>query len=346
MKTKIFKIENINDKALDDAAALLKANEIVGFPTETVYGLGANALDATAVAKIFEAKGRPSDNPLIVHVSDLDMLDSLVEDISVKAKALMDAFWPGPLTLIFKSKGRVADNVTAGLKTLGIRYPDHALARALIQKVGLPIAAPSANNSGKPSPTCGDHVFEDLDGKVSGIIFGADAKHGLESTIIDTSQEPPILLRPGSVTLEEIENVIGPIAVDPNLNKGLASEVQPLAPGMKYKHYSPKADVKVIQGPQEAVVEKINEMVEHLKGQKVGVMCCDETAPAYKADEVIALGPKDDLGQIASRLFYALRAFDHAGVAVILCEGYTTQGTGQAIMNRLNKAAGYEIIYL
>lgn len=344
MKTKIFKMENKNDDNLGVVAALLKSNEVVGFPTETVYGLGANALDASAVNKIFKAKGRPSDNPLIVHVSDLEMLNTLVEDISEKAEILMSKFWPGPLTLIFKSKGIVAENVTAGLKTLAIRFPDHEIARAIIEQAGMPIAAPSANNSGKPSPTCGEHVFEDLDGKISAIVYSDESKHGLESTILDMTKEPPILLRPGSITIEDIENVIGGIESDPNLNRSLSSDVKPLAPGMKYKHYSPKADVRIIQGESDKVVKVISDMIDTYKDSRVGVMCCDETKSFYQAEKVISLGSRNDLNQVASNLFNALRSFDHENVSVVLCEGYTTQGTGQAIMNRLNKAAGYEII--
>jgi len=346
MKTKVYKIEEKNDPQIKEAAEILKANELVGFPTETVYGLGANALDKDAVAKIYRAKGRPSDNPLIVHVSDLEMLGQLVEDISAKAKALMDRFWPGPLTMIFKSKGLVAENVTAGLKTLAIRYPSHEIARALIQAAGLPVAAPSANNSGKPSPTQGGHVFEDLDGKIAGIIYSDESEHGLESTILDMTKEPPVLLRPGTVTREDLEETIGPILVDPSLNKGISKGVQPLAPGMKYKHYSPEADMKIYQGDLDKVVEAIKKVKDQNEGLRVGILCCDETREAYQADLVVSLGSRDHLDQVAANLFKALRQFDHDKIDLVLCEGYSSQGTGQAIMNRLTKAAGYEIIYV
>lgn len=344
MKTKLFKIDSKDDPNIKVAAEMIKANEVIGFPTETVYGLGANALNASAVAKIFKAKGRPGDNPLIVHISNLDMMHDLVTDISVKAEALISVFWPGPLTLIFKSTGLVAENVTAGLETLALRMPDHEIARALIEWSGLPIAAPSANNSGKPSPTSGGHVFEDLNHKISGIIYSEPSKHGLESTILDMTKEPPVLLRPGSITLEAIEQVIGPIASDPNLNRSIEGDQKPLAPGMKYKHYSPKADVKIIQGDRQAVTTKISEMIKEAKDEKIAVICCDETQSKYKADLVISLGSKEDLNQIAANLFEALRRVDVENMTLVLCEGYTTQGTGQAIMNRLNKAAGYEII--
>jgi L-threonylcarbamoyladenylate synthase len=346
MKTKKFEIYTVEDITLKAAADILKSGEVLAFPTETVYGLGANALDEEAVNKIFNAKGRPSDNPLIVHVSSVEMAEELVLDISNKARILMDAFWPGPLTLIFMSRGRVARNVSGGLKTLAIRMPDHPIARGLIEACNLPIAAPSANVSGKPSPTLGDHVYEDLNGKIPGIVFSSPSKHGLESTILDMTKEPPVLLRPGGLTQEAIEAVIGPISVDPNLEHELDETHQPLAPGMKYKHYSPKGDLKIILGQESAVVKSIQGLILKHKPYKIGVMCCDETKNLYHADVVINLGSKNDLSSIATNLFHALRTFDQEGVEVILCEGYENKGLGRAVMNRLNKAAGYDIIYV
>ncbi|MBN2794342.1 MAG: threonylcarbamoyl-AMP synthase [Clostridia bacterium] len=341
--TKMIHIKNGDD--LNVAAEILKKGGTVAFPTETVYGLGANALMEAAIDQIYVAKGRPSDNPLIVHLSSLEMMTPLVENVSEKAKKVMDVFWPGPITLILQSKGVVAPNVTAGLSTLGIRIPSHPIAKKLIELSGVPVAAPSANLSGKPSPTEGKHVVEDLTGRVDAIVIEEQSEHGLESTILDMTQEPPMLLRPGSVTREAIEAVIGSIEVDPALNKKMAADVQPKAPGMKYTHYSPDADLKIIQGPLEKVVTHIQTLVNNTKG-KVGVMCCDETLKEYSAEVVLSLGKRSDLTEIASNLFKTLRKFDELGVDIVYCEGYDTLGMGQAIMNRLNKAAGYEIINL
>lgn len=343
MDTKIIDLRQSGD--LKVAAEILKAGGTVAFPTETVYGLGANALKNEAINKIYQAKGRPSDNPLIVHLTEKSMMLDLVEDISEKAEKIMAAFWPGPLTLIFKSKGVVAPNVTAGLATLAIRMPSHPVAKKLLDLAQVPVAAPSANLSGKPSPTEGKHVIEDLNGRVDAIVVAEQSEHGLESTILDMTQEPPMLLRPGSVTVEALEAIIGTIQVDPALNKKMSQDIQPKAPGMKYTHYSPEADVKIVQGDLEKVVSHIQDLVNNTNG-KVGVMCCDETQANYCADVVLSLGRRSDLSEIASNLFKTLRKFDELGVDIVYCEGYDTLGMGQAIMNRLNKAAGYEIIKL
>lgn len=343
MDTKIIDLMQSGD--LKVAAEILKSGGTVAFPTETVYGLGANALMNDAINKIYQAKGRPSDNPLIVHLTEKSMMLDLVEEISSKAEKVMDAFWPGPLTLIFKSKGSVASNVTAGLSTLAIRMPSHPVAKELLDLAQVPVAAPSANLSGKPSPTEGKHVIEDLSGRVDAIVVAEQSEHGLESTILDMTQEPPMLLRPGSVTVEALEGVIGPIQVDPALNKKMSQDIQPKAPGMKYTHYSPEADVKIVQGDLEKVVSHIQDLVNNTNG-KIGVMCCDETLDKYKADVVLSLGRRSHLAEIASNLFKTLRKFDELGVDIVYCEGYDTLGMGQAIMNRLNKAAGYEIIKL
>lgn len=344
IKTKIFTIKNELDEQLLEAAAILKNNGTVAFPTETVYGLGANALNEVAVNKIYLAKGRPSDNPLIAHIASEDQAELLVKNISEDAKKLMNAFWPGPLTMIFESKGVVAKNVTTGLATLALRMPSHAVARRLIELTGLPIAAPSANLSGKPSPTEGKHVVEDLSGRADGIIIAAQSEFGLESTILDMTTVPPMLLRPGSVTVEDIELIIGSIQLDPALEKKLSDDLKPKAPGMKYTHYSPDADVQIVMGDQERVVKKINEMMVAYPNKSIGVMCCDETISLYPTDHVLSLGSKSDLLQIASNLFKTLREFDELGVDIVFAEGYDTLGMGKAIMNRLNKAAGYHII--
>lgn len=342
--TKIIEIKSVNDIELVEAARILREGGTVAFPTETVYGLGANALIEKAVNQIFVAKGRPDDNPLIVHVASKDDVDDLITGVSNKAKKLMDAFWPGPLTLIFKKGKLVADNVTAGLDSLAIRIPSHPIANKLIELAGVPIAAPSANISGKPSPTEGKHVVLDLVGKVDCIIISDQSEVGLESTIMDMTQDPPMLLRPGGVTIENIEGIIGEIAVDPSLEEKLEGHIKPRAPGMKYIHYSPKAEVIVIQGNPTNLVNKINELKEIYKGKKIGVMCSDEILPYFLEDIHISLGSKSKMEDIAANLFKALREFDEFGVDIVLAEGYDTLGIGKAIMNRLNKAAGFNIV--
>lgn len=344
MKTRILEISHKEDKKLEEAAQILRNGGTVAFPTETVFGLGANALDENAIKKIYEAKGRPSDNPLIAHIASQEQLLELVEDISNKAKKLMQNLWPGPLTLIFKSKHKVADNVTAGLKTLAVRMPSHEVARELIRLANIPVAAPSANISGRPSPTLSKHVIEDLEGRVDCIIVAEAPKVGLESTILDMTQEPPMLLRPGGITLEAIEDLIGAILVDPAIEHKVTDDLQPKAPGMKYTHYSPKADVKIISGDIDLVKERIAHLAERFPNQKIGIMCTDETIGYYRLGQVLSVGKRSDLSTVASNLFKTLRKFDELGVDIVLCEGYDTVGMGKAIMNRLNKAAGYEII--
>ena len=340
--TKIWTIKDEHDEQLIEAAELLRNGGTVAFPTETVYGLGANALIEEAVEGIYTAKGRPSDNPLIVHIANLDLLDGLVERAPLQ-DLLIDAFWPGALTLIFKSKGTVAKRVSPGLDTQSIRMPNHPVARKLIELSGVPVAAPSANLSGKPSPTVGKHVVEDLKGRVDGIVVYDQSKVGVESTILDLTSDPPMLLRPGGITVEQIENVIGSIAIDPALEKKMSDTIQPKAPGMKYTHYSPEADVYVIQGDLSHVKEKIQSLYDTYD-LKVGIMCSDESKAYYKADCVLSLGSRDSLSEVASNLFMTLREFDEIGVDIVLAEGYDTVGMGKAIMNRLNKAAGFKII--
>lgn len=341
-ETKIFYIEDEHDKQLEEAAKLLRDGGTVAFPTETVYGLGANALMEEAVDAIYKAKGRPSDNPLIVHIADVNQLDELVES-APHQDDLMKVFWPGAITLIFKSKGNVARNVSPGLDTQSIRIPSHPVARKLIELSDVPVAAPSANLSGKPSPTDGKHVIEDLSGRVDGIVVYDKSEVGLESTILDLTQSPPMLLRPGGITVEDIEAVIGTIQIDPALDKKMSMNIQPKAPGMKYAHYSPEADVTVIQGKIDDVVSYINEHYDS-SNDKIGIMCSDETKDNYRFQHVISLGSRQCLEDIAANLFTTLRKFDELGVDIVLAEGYDTVRMGKAIMNRLNKAAGYQII--
>lgn len=340
--TKIWIIKDEHDKQLLEAAEILREGGTVAFPTETVYGLGANALIDEAVEAIYTAKGRPSDNPLIVHIANLDLLDDLVVHEPLQDQ-LIHAFWPGALTLIFKSKGNVAKRVSPGLDTQSIRMPSHPVARKLIELSGVPVAAPSANLSGKPSPTIGQHVIEDLKGRVDGIVVYDQSKVGVESTILDLTSNPPMLLRPGGITVEEIEAVIGPIDIDPALEKKMSESIQPKAPGMKYTHYSPEADVYVINGELIDVQRKIQALYDTYD-LKVGIMCSDETKDQYQADCVLSLGSRQALSDVASNLFKTLREFDELGVDIVLAEGYDTVGMGKAIMNRLNKAAGFKII--
>ncbi|WP_188456889.1 L-threonylcarbamoyladenylate synthase [Virgibacillus oceani] len=324
--------DNINGKqAINEAAELLKSGSTVAFPTETVYGLGADATNETAVAGIFAAKGRPADNPLIAHVATKEQLKKLVSILPPVAEKLIDQFSPGPLTYVLPSNGVCATNVTAGLSTIGVRMPSHPVAQELLQQCDLPIAAPSANTSGKPSPTTAGHVWSDLEGKIAGVLDGGPTGVGVESTVIDCTQEIPIILRPGGVTREQLEEVIGSVMVDPALaNTG----DKPKAPGMKYKHYAPEVPLWLVEGSLQNVVDE-----QRGKVQRIGVMASTETAASIRADKVISLGSKQSLNEIAANLYDALRTFKEGDIDLILCETFPEQGIGQAIMNRLKKAA-------
>ncbi|RXT09106.1 L-threonylcarbamoyladenylate synthase [Ammoniphilus sp. CFH 90114] len=329
---------------LEEPAKLLALNEVVAFPTETVYGLGANALSSSAVCKIFEAKGRPSDNPLIIHIAHRKDLDNLVLALPEKAEKLMDAFWPGPLTFILPRKEGIAPEVTAGLDTVGIRMPDHPIALALIEKAGVPIAAPSANRSGRPSPTTAEHVQEDLEGRIAGIVDGGPTGVGVESTVLDVTMDPPMILRPGGVTKEQLESVVGLVLLDPGL---MEEEDKPRSPGMKYQHYAPQGEMWIIQ---EETLEKQQETIRSLIGQakesgrRVGVLATEETKHNYaEADVVVICGAREDLATVARSLYDALRSFDQQRIDYILAESFPSKGVGLAIMNRLNKAAGHRI---
>ena len=282
MKTIVAKVDlrqASSAEVIQTAAKILQEGGLVAFPTETVYGLGGNGLDSAACEKIYLAKGRPSDNPLILHISEIEELDRIVAEVSPQAKALMDAFWPGPLTMIFKKKDIVPAKATGGLDTVAVRFPNHPVARAIIRAAGLPIAAPSANSSGKPSPTRASHVEYDLNGKIDMIVDGGAAEWGLESTIVDVSDEIPMILRPGAVTKEMIEAVVGQVEIDPAILHKPTADFKPKAPGMKYTHYSPKAEVFLMKGEQTAVAERINAFAaaERAAGKKVGVMATEET---------------------------------------------------------------------
>lgn len=325
---------------ITQAAQLLQANEIIAFPTETVYGLGGNAKSDEAIRKIFTAKGRPSDNPLIIHIVAKEQLHAFTQEVPEKAEKLIAHFWPGPLTLILSyKKGSLSDLATAGLDTVGVRMPDHPVALALIKASGLPIAAPSANRSGRPSPTSAQHVEEDLAGKIAGIVDGGATGVGVESTVIDCTTEVPVILRPGGVTKEAIEAVIGEVLVDPALTD---TAEQPRSPGMKYRHYAPEAPLYLVDGSKEDVQAYINEGKK--QGLKVGVLTTKENEGFYDADYIFACGERERLETVASSIYEALRSFNKAGVDIIYSEVFPREGVGHAIMNRLMKAAGHRVL--
>lgn len=347
MKTEICYIGEEDRDTIMKAAKIIKEGGIVAFPTETVYGLGANALNTNAVEKIFEAKGRPQDNPLIVHVADFDIY-KYVKEVPKKAKLLMDAFWPGPITIILKKSDLIPDRVTAGLDSVGLRMPENRIARTLIQYSGFPIAAPSANISGKPSPTSIEHCILDLNGKVDMIIGGDRCSVGIESTVVDATSEEIIILRPGAITEEMIHEVSKSTSIDPAVMKKPDKNLKPRAPGMKYRHYAPKAPMVVIIGDDEDVIQYINDKIKihNQKNLKVGVMAVEENIKRYDTNYKVSLGTKKNPGIIAANLFDCLREFDKIDVDYIYSEGFSEQGLGLAIMNRLKKAAGYNILHI
>ncbi|WP_346207875.1 L-threonylcarbamoyladenylate synthase [Caldifermentibacillus hisashii] len=345
MLTKIWTVDNTVENLytypqIIEAAEVLQKNEVVAFPTETVYGLGANALSDEAVNKIYGAKGRPSDNPLIVHISKMEDVDKYVEEIPEQAKKLMNAFWPGPLTVILKVKqGILSNKVTAGLPTVGIRMPNHPVALALIEASGLPIAAPSANLSGKPSPTKFQHVYKDLNGKIAGIVDGGETGVGVESTVIDCTEPIPVILRPGGTTREEIEGIIGSVGMD----RQVKEEVEkPKSPGMKYTHYAPAAPMYLVDGSSAFLQETVDSMRKI--GKRVGILTTDERVNTYQADLVVSCGQREQLSTVAHHLYDALRQFDQEEIDMIYGEVFPREGIGVAIMNRLLKAAGHRII--
>ncbi|MCH5264854.1 MAG: threonylcarbamoyl-AMP synthase [Lachnospiraceae bacterium] len=328
-------------KELARAAEILRRGGLVAFPTETVYGLGGNGLLASAAEKIYAAKGRPSDNPLILHISSQEELFPLVREVSDTGKRLMEAFWPGPMTLIFEKTDRVPLETTGGLDTVAIRMPEHPGARELIACAGVPVAAPSANISGRPSPTSAEHVREDLDGRIDLIIDGGNVGIGLESTIIDLTETVPVILRPGAVTSAMIAEVIGEVRLDAGL-AGKDSLEPPKAPGMKYRHYAPEAAMTIIEGEMETVIERINQLAGDYPADKVGILAAEETKERYPHGQVVTVGSRT-AGTIGKGLYRALRTFDHLGVEVIFSETFSGERDSEAIMNRLKKAAGYHV---
>lgn len=349
MRTEIISIDqnNIDESEMKRAGALIAAGELVAFPTETVYGLGGDALDPKAAKKIYAAKGRPSDNPLIVHIADFSDMNRVGKNIPPQAKLLADAFWPGPLTIIVEKSDQVPDATTGGMDTVAVRMPNHPVALSLIRNSGCLIAAPSANTSGRPSPSEAAHVAEDLSGKIPMIIDGGSVSIGIESTIIDLTEELPMVLRPGYITPEMLSEVLGEeVIIDPGI---IAADdtTKPKAPGMKYKHYAPKADMVIVEGATEAVVSQINKLVGQKQeiGQKVAVIATEETRDLYRADVVLCIGKREDEDSIASHLYKILRECDELEVQAIFSESLATPRIGQAIMNRMLKAAGHQVIW-
>lgn len=334
------------EKKLIDAAKILKEGGTVAFPTETVYGLGANGLELGAIRKIFEAKGRPSDNPLILHVAKIEDVEPLVKEIPLDTERVMRKFWPGPLTIVLEKTNIVPEAITAGLSTVAIRMPSHPIARRLIEMAGVPVAAPSANISGKPSPTSGEHVIKDLQGRVDAIIVGGSCDVGVESTVLDMTGEIPTILRPGGVTREMLLKVLERVEIDNGLKEG--TNAVPKSPGMKYTHYAPRAEVYIVKGEETRSSEKIKELAEvhRIEGKKVGIICFDESYNEYQRDVVKSMGSRKDLKRVAANLFKILRDFDETDVDVILAEALEEVELGQAIMNRLTKAAGYRVIHV
>jgi L-threonylcarbamoyladenylate synthase len=348
MQTKRIYIDPIHPETelLIEGVKLLQEGELVAFPTETVYGLGANALDASACNKIFAAKGRPRDNPLIVHVCNRTMANILVEGWTPEAELCLRHFWPGPLTLVLPKAATVSDVVSGGLTNVAIRMPNHPVALRLIEESGLPIAAPSANLSGKPSPTKGSHVWRDMKGKIPLILDAGACPVGLESTVLDVSGGVPTILRPGGISKEQLEAVLGEVRTD-NPPKNQA----PKAPGMKYRHYAPRGEIILMIGLRERVIQRMVEEIQrgHARLKKVGILCTLESAPFLHTrlpDLLFVLGPKDRPEEVASNLFEGLRVCDERGIDLILAEGIEEGGLGTAIMNRLQKAAGQRIQYI
>nr|WP_328703160.1 L-threonylcarbamoyladenylate synthase [Alkalihalobacterium elongatum] len=333
-------IDNLNKlNEIKEAALWIKEGEVVAFPTETVYGLGGNALIDEAIEKIFRAKGRPSDNPLIVHVASKDQVRMLVSEIPDRAEKLMDAFWPGPLTIVLPSNHSVSPRVTANLHTIAIRIPDHPVALALLEEANVPVAAPSANVSGKPSPTTAQHVKHDLNGRIKGIVDGGQTGVGVESTVVDCTEAVPVILRPGGITKNQLEHVVGPVKVDPALEQEGST---PRSPGVKYTHYAPNAEMYLV----EQYTQRMQQVVDEFRnaGKRVGVLTTHEGASNYEADLVIPCGFRKDLETVATHLYGTLRQFDEHEIDLILAETFPKEGVGVAIMNRLEKAAGKKVI--
>lgn len=348
MNTKITILDenNIDESIINEAGIVIAEGGLVVFPTETVYGLGANGLDNLAVEKIFKAKGRPQDNPLILHVANFN-IEPLVKEIPHIAREIMKRYWPGPITLIFNKSDLVPEATSAGLNTVGIRMPSNLIARKLIEAAKTPIAAPSANISGRPSPTDVESCIEDLSGKVDYILGGDKSEVGLESTIVDCTCTPLCILRPGAITIEMLREIDKNIYIEKGIMSEPDKDFKPKAPGMKYRHYAPKSPVKIICGDLEKTVAKINEIVQNSIGnKKIGIIATDETKNKYPYGTVVSLGSRKHLDTVGRNLFEVLRSFDDIDVDLILSEAFEEKGIGVAIMNRLKKSAGFDITYV
>ncbi len=332
------KISAPGASSLTEAANLIKAGQIVAFPTETVYGLGANCFDEKAIDKIFKAKGRPSDNPIIVHIHSINQVSDVALNVSVTAKELMQRFWPGPLTLVLEKRPSVPDSVTAGLNTVAVRMPDHQIAQTIIEHSGVPIAAPSANLSGKPSPTTAQMVYDDLNGKIPLIIDSGPCEVGIESTVLDVTGKVPRILRPGMITIEMINDAIGFVESSPSDDKKVRS------PGVKYEHYKPNAEITVIKGSQAAVARQILFRMhsDEAAGKKTGVICFEQTKRNFTGN-VISLGSRYNLKEVAKNLYYALRKTDELELDTVYSEAVSEENEGHAIMNRLLRAANHKV---
>ena len=346
-RAKIVKMteDQLDLEALKEDGVLLQNGGLVAFPTETVYGLGGNALDPEASRKIYAAKGRPSDNPLIVHIADMEHLAPIVREVPEAAARLAGAYWPGPLTMIFWKSSRVPYETTGGLESVAVRMPESRIARELIRCAVGYVAAPSANTSGRPSPTLASHVEEDLGDKIDMILDGGMVRIGLESTIVDFTEEVPVILRPGYLNRQMLEEILGTVRVDP----GIQTEnvhVRPKAPGMRYRHYAPRAELTIVEGPERAVTETIRRLVREklAEGRRTGVLCARETGGDYPEGRVFVLGSRSGEQEIARHLYEALRAFDEEGIEYIYSEAFDTPNMGPAIMNRLLKAAGHRVL--
>jgi L-threonylcarbamoyladenylate synthase len=348
-QTVIYKVnpQEPETESIRAAAELIKAGGLVAFPTETVYGLGADALNADAVLALFAAKRRPLDNPPIVHVATVPDVYKLAAQVPAKAEKLMQEFWPGPLTLVFERSADVPEVTVAGLDTVAVRMPKHNVALALIRESGCPIAAPSANLAGKPSPTTAKHVFDDLNGRIDAILDAGPTRIGVESTVLDVSVDPPVVLRPGGTSVEALRKVLGEVKLHPFVvAEAEISSEKARSPGMKHKHYAPKAQVIVVEGAVPVIMRQIKELIAAcwMQDKRVGVLATDETAWAYEADVVKSLGTRRNVDSMAANLFRLLREFDAEDVDVILAEGVPSEGLGLAVMNRLRKASGYNIV--
>lgn len=345
MECELVKINSIKDEALTKAADFIKNGGLVAFPTETVYGLGGDGLNSEAASKIYKAKGRPSDNPLILHINDQKMLHKIVNDVNSMAKKIMTAFCPGPITLILPKSDIVPSSVTGGLNTVAVRMPDNDIARELIRLSNTPIAAPSANISGRPSPTTAQAVYNDLHDRIDMILDGGACHFGVESTIVDCTEDVPIILRPGAITKEMLEELFPVVKIDKAI---IGENVVPKAPGMKYKHYAPKANMILFEGSSAKMADAIaNKIADYEReGKKVGLVVSSEVAEKLQHENTAIYGNQEDLLTIASDIYECLRFFDDKDVDIILAEGTTDKGIGLAIMNRLHKASGFNSIFI